>query len=165
MDGTEMDTIIFKFKQLCRSGLEAHLDLDTKAGQAWVGLRVRLGHLPGPLYQHKHFYLPQRTRNSPSRQRRCARRAAERQEQAEEVINNVEIEKEAEDAPNDIHENGNVVIETTLDTSEDNLAEDATDVIRNSVVYDEFCTNEKLCDFRFVITNSVLKVSKHSKVK
>ena len=85
MDGTEIDAFIFKFKQLWQSGLEAHLDLDTKASQAWVGLHVHLGNAPGHLHQQKHFHLPQRTRNSPSRQHRrvTARCAAERQEKAE----------------------------------------------------------------------------------
>ena len=65
-----MDTFIFKFKQLWQSGLEAHLNLDTKAGQAWVGLRVRLGYALGPLHQQENFHPSQRTKNSPSRQRR-----------------------------------------------------------------------------------------------
>ena len=80
MDGSELDSFIQKFKQLWHSGLSAHLDLDTHAGQAWVGLRVRLGHAPGPLH-----IRPHRTRDGPSRQRRRDRRAASRQEEAEEA--------------------------------------------------------------------------------
>ena len=98
MDRCEISTFISKFYQLWHSGHEAHLDLDTKAGQAWVGIRVRLGHAPGPLHQQENFHLPQRTRNSPSRQRRRVKHAAERQEKDEEVTNNVEIENEVEES-------------------------------------------------------------------
>ena len=51
MDCSEVDRFISKFKLLWQLGHEAHLDLDTKAGQVWVGLRVHLGHAPGPLYK------------------------------------------------------------------------------------------------------------------
>ena len=53
------------------------------AGQAWVGIRVQLGHEAG-------LQIPKnRNKNTPSRQRRRARRAAARGEQdrhAEEVV-------------------------------------------------------------------------------
>ena len=45
---TELDTFIQKFHQLWNDGHTAHLDLDTCAGKAWVGLHVQLGHAPGP---------------------------------------------------------------------------------------------------------------------
>ena len=48
MDFTELNSFIFKFNQLWHSGMSAHLDLDTHAGEAWVGLRVRLGQAPFP---------------------------------------------------------------------------------------------------------------------
>ena len=48
MVDAELDFFIPKFKQLWKLGLGAHLDVDSHAGQAWVGLRVRLGHPPGP---------------------------------------------------------------------------------------------------------------------
>ena len=47
---TELDTFVHKFHQLWNAGYNAHLDLDTRAGVAWVGLRVQLGHVPGPLH-------------------------------------------------------------------------------------------------------------------
>ena len=40
---TELDNFVRKFHQLWNDGLTAHLDLDTHAGTAWVGLRVQLG--------------------------------------------------------------------------------------------------------------------------
>ena len=158
MDGAEIDTFISKFKQLWQSGLDAHLDLDTRAGQAWVGLRVQLGQAPGPLHQ-QNFHQP--PRNSPSRQLRRARRAAERQEKDDKAVINIKAtEKGAAESPNNIHEN--VVVETTLDDNEDkSVAEDAIENTRNSAVTDEFCPNEEYLDedlndknsvtFRFVI--------------
>ena len=47
MVDTEIDFFVKKFKQLWRAGYGAHLDIDAHAGQAWVGLRVRL-EPPGP---------------------------------------------------------------------------------------------------------------------
>ena len=75
---TEVDTFVRKFHQLWKAGLTAHLDLDTHAGNAWVGLRVQLGHVPpGPLHQQEH---PQVFRKvSPSRLRRRERRLATRE--------------------------------------------------------------------------------------
>ena len=87
---TELDTFLQKFKQIWHEGLNAHLDVHSHNGQAWVSLRVQLGHAPGPLHHqlHPHFpHTPKRTRKSPSRQRRRARRAAARQECAEEEPN------------------------------------------------------------------------------
>ena len=85
---TEFDSFVRKFHQLWNHGITAHLDLDTHAGSAWVGLRVHLGHVPGPpchsvtpgqVYPKKHV--------SPSRQRRRARREAARSKESEKVVN------------------------------------------------------------------------------
>ena len=74
MATTELDTFILKFKQLWQSGLNAHLDLESNAGQAWLGLRLQLGDVPGPSHGPtvSHFI-----KSSPSRDRRNDRRAAE----------------------------------------------------------------------------------------
>ena len=47
----ELDTFVRKFHQLWNDGVTAHLDLDTHAGNAWVGLRVQLGQVTGPPHQ------------------------------------------------------------------------------------------------------------------
>ena len=76
---SELDTFVKKFHQLWNDGYTAHLDLDTQAGNAWVGLRVQLGQVPGPPHHWQVHPYPQevhRNRESPSRQRRRARRAA-----------------------------------------------------------------------------------------
>ena len=79
----ELNSFFIKFKHLWKSGQDAHLDMGCHAGQAWVGIRVQLGHEAG-------VQMPKnRKSNTPSRQRRRARRAAARGEQeqrAEEVV-------------------------------------------------------------------------------
>ena len=45
---TELQSFIYKFHQLWSAGQSAHLDPDTHAGGAWVGLCVHLGHGHGP---------------------------------------------------------------------------------------------------------------------
>ena len=120
------DFFISKFKQLWKSGVGAHLDLDSHAGQAWVGLCVRLGHLPEPELQPTNsLKRRQKTRNGPSRQRRRARRAAEKQE-VEEIIEHSQdteesIAVEAPDIESDIVENsvtlGDEAIEVDLESS------------------------------------------------
>jgi hypothetical protein len=90
MSSTEIDNdFAKKFYQLWNAGHTAHLDVDTHAGNAWVGLRVQLGHAPGPLHHHPHppFFQAQKKHVSPSRQRRRARRAATRLTTAEEAVN------------------------------------------------------------------------------
>ena len=57
MVAREFDSFIQKFHQLWSAGFSAHLDLDTHAGVAWVGLRVQLGH-PGHLYHNLHHPIP-----------------------------------------------------------------------------------------------------------
>ena len=39
----QVDSFVQKFRELWASGLSAHLDLDCGGGEAWVGLRLRLG--------------------------------------------------------------------------------------------------------------------------
>ena len=83
----DIDNLVKNFKQLWKSGRSAHLDLESHAGETWMGLRVRLGHVD----QHHHELQPQRqTRNGPSRQRRRMRRAAARENAAaaEKVASN-----------------------------------------------------------------------------
>jgi hypothetical protein len=95
---TELDSFVKKFYQLWNNGLTAHLDLDTHAGNAWVGLRVQLGHVPGPPHQvHPFPQQVQRKGESPSRMRRRARRAEAHQTKIVETTNG----KMIEDAEND----------------------------------------------------------------
>ena len=64
----QMEDFVRKFRQLWRDGFTAHLDLDCHAGQAWCGIRVQLGHPPGPGHQQQQVH-PQgvrQGRRSPS---------------------------------------------------------------------------------------------------
>ena len=85
---SEADTLVQKLHQLWRAGHTAHLDLDTRAGEAWVGLRVKLGQAPGPA--HEQFPPPRRHRGPAYRRRQERRRqsACDREQEtaAEKVI-------------------------------------------------------------------------------
>ena len=67
-------SFVEKFHHLWRDGKSAHLDLDCHAGEAWVGLRLRLGQLRGGPQQHHDRVR----RRGPGYSRRLERRAAQR---------------------------------------------------------------------------------------
>ena len=99
---SELDSFIWKFHQLRQAGVTAHLDVDTHAGQAWVGLRVMLGSVQNQQFQYHHQGSSSRHR-SPSYFRRQERRNAAKQtktteEAAEEASedNNKASEKKEE---------------------------------------------------------------------
>ena len=71
---SELDSFVLKFKQLWKAGVEAHLAVDSHAGQAWLHLHVPLGQAPGP----NHEVQKLKNKNNPSRQRRRVRREAVR---------------------------------------------------------------------------------------
>ena len=85
----DLDSFLLKFRHLWHCGLDAHLDVDTHAGEAWVGLRVRIGQSRTPPFQSQ-THVKTKSRESPSRLRRRARRAASRQEKTDE--NQIETE-------------------------------------------------------------------------
>ena len=91
---TELDTSVKKFHQLWKTGQNAHLDLESHAGVAWVGLRVQLGHAPGPQHHQVHPQFSDKNKESPSRLRRRARRAAKRNAENAESAENVESAEE-----------------------------------------------------------------------
>ena len=92
---TELTTFVQKFQQLWSAGITAHLDLDTHAGQAWVGLRAQLRPVPGRLHHLHPFPQAFKKQDSPSRQRRRARREAARKTKTEEVPMSNENAEEA----------------------------------------------------------------------
>jgi len=95
MSKAELESFILKFHQLRRSGFTAHLDLDTHAGQAWVGLRVMLPNLQQQPQQQQQFHFARH--RSPSYYRRQERRKAASVAAAEsselQEINNVNAEE------------------------------------------------------------------------
>jgi hypothetical protein len=101
MSATDLDSFVKKFHQLLSEGLTALLDLDTHAGNAWVGLRVQLGQVPGHLYQQPVQPFHQQVHKkveSPCRQRRRARRAAAQQDQANAGREIVPVAEEANES-------------------------------------------------------------------
>ena len=131
MLSSELDSFVLKFKSLWYSGIDAHLDVETHAGQAWVGLRVGLGHPPG---------LPQphllRKKDSPSKQRRRARRAEARKLAADEAAvkasENVETPKEA---------TKDNLVRVTEEVNDIKAVEETAETMCTGEVTDEFCRN------------------------
>ena len=74
MSLAELESFIFKFNHLWKTGQDAHIDIHSHAGNAWVGISLNLGQFPGP----RACKDPQRKNFSPSRVRRKERRAAAR---------------------------------------------------------------------------------------
>ena len=64
----EINSFVTKFKQLWKAGLSAHLDMNSNAGQAWIGIRIQLGGDSKPKFGQDKKYS--------SRERRRMRRAA-----------------------------------------------------------------------------------------
>ena len=85
----ELSSFLTKFHQLKRAGLTAHLDLDTYAGRAWVGLRVMLG-------PDHHQNVPSQRKRSPSYFRRQERRKAARAAE-EPILGTGDVAEEASD--------------------------------------------------------------------
>ena len=159
MTGKELESFILKFNQLWRAGHSAKLDVETHAGQAWVGLRVQLGQAhPQQVHLHKN-----KTRNSPARERRRARRLAERQtDKTEEVIENLDAEQAvqsesvAENAADCERVEANAPAEKVFESIEkeseaeraqdlsisDSVAVDNCEQTQLVIVEDELCSND-----------------------
>ena len=93
--------------------------MKSHAGQAWIGLHVRLGNAQGPLYQD-HVRNVNKARNGPSLQRPRKERADTRK-QAEEAF-----KKETTDGVDNLIEESNVVIvieKVTTDIAEKPIKE------------------------------------------
>ena len=98
MSRSELENFVQKFHQLRQAGFTAHLDVDTHAGQAWVGLHVMLG--PGPI---KHSQTKSPRHRSPSYLKRQERRKAARL--AEEVTrkeNDAQAERAQKDSTEEV---------------------------------------------------------------
>ena len=69
----ELDSFVFKFKNLCKSGRNANLNIKYDSGKTEVHLSVELNDTPA------NEPLRPRARNGPAQQRRRERRAAARE--------------------------------------------------------------------------------------
>ena len=163
---TELQSFISKFHHLWEAGYTAHLNLDTHAGQAWVGLRVQLGQVPGPGHQQPH-QPPSFHRRSPSYHRRQERRRTAKAASAADHIPTAAAEENlslvkgvnsdttadqnsAKKAKNNIensHEKVNNPTEEVDKTMEEKTAEKVENDIENSTEQVEgyFCD---FCDFK-----------------
>ena len=135
MSVTELDNFIQKFHQLWKAGHIAHLDVDTYAGKAWVGLRVQLGHVPGP--PHHQFRPPpfsqvHKRKDTPSRQRRRARRTAERQVTIAEEAAIVESVQESVEEPDSSETDEHLMEETDEQSGNNEVNESDTATIEES---------------------------------
>ena len=74
MSIAELESFIFKFNHLWKTGQDARIDIHSHAGNAWIGISLNLGQYPG----HQGCQDPPRKNVSPSRIRRRERRAAAR---------------------------------------------------------------------------------------
>ena len=93
----EIESFVGKFRRLWHSGHDAQLTMSTKHGQAWISLNLGLGYSPPPPRQPRvsppHYQPPPssspsfRSRSSPSRTRRRARRLADRETAPTDIVN------------------------------------------------------------------------------
>ena len=111
----ELNSFIGKFKQLLKAGYTAHLDLDSNAGQAWVGLRLQLGN--GRSKQAYQF--PNKESKCSARDRRRAKRAFSRKSSSASLSNPsvVEVENSKETAADNIITTEEVVEDLSLKLS------------------------------------------------
>ena len=129
MFATELDSFVYKFNQLWSAGHSAHLDLDTHAGRAWVGLRVQLGHhAPLPPYHLPHNF-PQYShkKDSPSRKRRRAKRAAAAQKENAEEASKINKEVAVDVAENESAEEAIVEVEESRNVNDAKPVEETDD--------------------------------------
>ena len=147
MDSNELNKFVWKFKTLWNSGFDAHLDLDCHAGEAWIGLRLRLGDAGG-VQQH-----PLHGKDSPAKQRRRERRAAERQSKSKEesvkvektVYDNTEEVNILEESVKDVERVAGELIENIDDlnlNSSNDLKEEVNDNLNESVIEIRNYTND-----------------------
>ena len=149
---SELDTFVFKFRNLWRAGRNARLYVEANAGKANVSLHLDLGDSPpqtGPPQGPHHH-----KRNSPSQQRRRERRAELRlaskagaQEKAEELIDNENAEEVIDNEKAEEATENNVVQNKEI-SAEAEQAQSATDKENGKTeeVCDEFCSDASFFD-------------------
>ena len=87
----EVYSFVRKFKGLWRSGCDASLQFECRAGQAFLTMRHGLGSAypesnPPQYQQQSQHFVPKRKHASPSRIRRRERRAAAKADFATEIV-------------------------------------------------------------------------------
>ena len=136
MFDSKLAKFVQEFKDLWKSGLDAHLDVHTSAGEAWVSLRVHLGQVHGRSQEVNPHFTRKRNRNGPSRERRHLRRAAKR---AAQTAASVEDE---EDSTENVEAAGKV-------TSEEVETAPTTEKVIGPIPEAEEVFQCDLCDMAF----------------
>ena len=156
MFNSELNSFLVKFLQLREAGKTAHLDLDTFAGKAWVGIRVMLDDVP------VHHQQQQGRRRSPAYFRRQERRKAAARAAAEgessDVIEEVKETEKSGDNDEDSAEQAsdNIISETEKESEKVSSSKE------NSC--DRSC---EICDFKSRTRNGLefhMK-SKHARIE
>ena len=62
----ELQTFVQKFKQLWKDGQDAQLRVESRAGKAFVELRLELGEEPGPTQSRTSVISKSRNSNTPA---------------------------------------------------------------------------------------------------
>ena len=110
----EIESFVGKFRRLWHSGHDAQLTMSTKHGQAWISLNLGLGYSQPPPRQPRvsppHYRPPPssshsfRSRNSPSRTRRRARRLVARETAPTDLVNETLQAASGEEAFTNVNE-------------------------------------------------------------
>ena len=71
MSESELSSFVSKFLQLKKVGATAHLDVDTRAGEAWVRLSVQLSDVPKSRRRSPSYYRRQERRRAAAEEAAC----------------------------------------------------------------------------------------------
>ena len=124
----EIYSFVQKFQQLRSFGYSAHLDIDTHAGNAWVGLCLKLDHVPHTSHQHAYHQKTFSASRIRRRERRAAAHAVNKHaEEASETTNDVEVNTSEkfiiENAESEDEASENTEYDTPVQESEVNTTE------------------------------------------
>ena len=155
MESMELNSFVTKFNYLWKSGQDAHLNIHTYAGNAWVGLSLNLGHFPtGPV----HINSSPRKQDSPSRRRRRERRAAARETQNDNT--NVSVTEDLTPflATEEVANTEDVVVDDVEDRGAEVLKDETTGEVINEEAAS--CENGETHDSVVVATEEVVNDDK-----
>ena len=148
---SEFDAFVFKFQQLWNAGLDAHLDLSSQGGNAWVGLRVNLGKFPGPnCHFDRNAVSASHVRRRNEKETKCTGKVDKRKVKikkvsVEDADNNLKEEKDVDDDKDNTDDDKDGVAENVCQLKledkpqEYDVNDDTKPVIAN---YDNVCKND-----------------------
>ena len=146
----ELDSFIFKFKNLLTAGRSASLRMTSSAGKAEVHLSVELDDVP-PVT----LLPPQSSRNGPARQRRREKRAAARQAAEKELHDKGATVEVSADEPDMKVIAEQAIIEKSGSDATVDVAEGVRIDKECEELVDEFCPDE---EFNFEASEHEFKI-------